>query len=133
MAGVSSGPASPGSPSDTVPCLLLTQDDADKYSSMLSEAYLVVLLYTVLSLMGKQEGDLEEDFQVGRRGEGMYRNRGPSIGGWSAASRCDDTARLSTAGISFIPVTPQQTMLHANHALAGSQDSHGRVCQAPAP
>jgi hypothetical protein len=33
---------------------------------MLSEAYLVVLLYTVLSLMGKQEGDLEEDYQVGR-------------------------------------------------------------------
>ena len=30
------------------------KDDRDKYQSMLAEAYLVVLLYTVVSLYGKQ-------------------------------------------------------------------------------
>lgn len=36
----------------------------DKYNSFLAEAYMVVLLYTVVSLYGKQQGDLEEDFSV---------------------------------------------------------------------
>ncbi|KAJ9509739.1 hypothetical protein QJQ45_011263 [Haematococcus lacustris] len=40
------------------------KDDRDRYTSMLAEAYLVCLLYTVLSLMARQEGDVEEDYEV---------------------------------------------------------------------
>mmetsp|Transcript_5234 Transcript_5234/g.11452 ORF Transcript_5234/g.11452 Transcript_5234/m.11452 type:complete len:353 (+) Transcript_5234:92-1150(+) len=39
-------------------------NNEDKYHSMLAEAYLVVLLYTVLSLYGKTQTDLEEDYEV---------------------------------------------------------------------
>uniref|UniRef100_A0A7S0RL63 KIF-binding protein n=1 Tax=Chlamydomonas leiostraca TaxID=1034604 RepID=A0A7S0RL63_9CHLO len=40
------------------------KDDRDKYCSMLAEAYLVVLLYTVVTLYGKEDNDLEEDYRV---------------------------------------------------------------------
>lgn len=36
------------------------KDDVDKYQSMLAEAYLVVLLHTVVSSQGGQDKDFEE-------------------------------------------------------------------------
>ncbi|KAF5830830.1 hypothetical protein DUNSADRAFT_13978 [Dunaliella salina] len=43
---------------------LPSRNDAEKYYSMLTEAYLVVILYTVLSSYDKQEQDVAEDYKV---------------------------------------------------------------------
>lgn len=40
------------------------RNDDDKYCSLLSEAYLVMLLHTVVSEQGGQTADLEEDYQL---------------------------------------------------------------------